>query len=427
MLQYIFRSSKDQLLKSDLLRHNLIAHILDGAIFVFAMSFVSVQTVLPVFLRAVGGGSVAIGSVPILWTIGINLPQILFLRFTHRSGRIKHILLRYGLLHRYLFLGLGLCTFFIVGRVDASVTILLILTLLFLTALSGSLGMPPWLQMFVKTTPVHFRGRLIAIRQLIGSLLGVLGGALVSVILTQFSLPLNFSLLFFIAFGFSMVSYVFLRSLKEPITEGENEFNIASENILQRCKIILRADSNFRNFLITDALLLMSMTAFVFYAVYALNKFSLPTSSAGMFTMIMMGSMVLANVIFGFLADSFGHKLNLLFLAAATGFASLLAVLSTNIVFFSLVFFFMGCALTIQGISRMPFVAELCRDQDRPFYVAMSNTLTAPAVFIGIIAGVLIEYFGYAPILLSYSTFAFIGLYWLVRYVREPRLQVAKS
>ena len=41
-----------------------------GAIFSLAMSFVSLQTVLPVFVKKIGGSNVAVGLIPVLWASG---------------------------------------------------------------------------------------------------------------------------------------------------------------------------------------------------------------------------------------------------------------------------------------------------------------------------------------------------------------------
>jgi hypothetical protein len=42
-----------------------------------------------------------------------------------------------------------------------------------------------------------------------------------------------------------------------------------------------------------------------FYSVHAIQKFSLNDSSAGTFTMVVMGGMIVGNTFFGYLADHF--------------------------------------------------------------------------------------------------------------------------
>ena len=77
MLTQVFQLSKYPALDSPTLRSNLRAHIMDGALYGLATSFISFNTILPVFIQQVGGGVIAIGSVPVLWTIGLNSPRSL--------------------------------------------------------------------------------------------------------------------------------------------------------------------------------------------------------------------------------------------------------------------------------------------------------------------------------------------------------------
>jgi len=59
------------------IKRNYRINIADGAMFSFAMALVSQQTVIPVFIKSIGGSSIAIGMIPVIWTIGFNFPQII--------------------------------------------------------------------------------------------------------------------------------------------------------------------------------------------------------------------------------------------------------------------------------------------------------------------------------------------------------------
>ena len=194
---------------------------MDGALFGLAMSFVSFNTILPVFIQQVGGSDVAIGSVPVLWTIGLNFPQVIVVRLTNSRNQMKPLVLRFGLLNRHSFLAVGVFTFFFVKDLPAIVSVPLLLTLIFFTAVTGSFGAPVWFHLFTKTTPMKLRGKLLAIRQLLSSSLGILGGSLVTFVLATFAFPTNFALLFVIAYVLSMASYLYLRKLKEPAADAQ--------------------------------------------------------------------------------------------------------------------------------------------------------------------------------------------------------------
>ena len=417
---------------SKILKRNILMHILDGTIFFFAMSLISVSTILPVFIQRIGGNPIAIGSVSVLWYLGLNLPQLLFIRFSHNKERIKPTVLWTGLLYRTQFFIIAAVCFLFLGNLDPSISVPLMLILIFITTIVGSTAGPPWFHFFSKTTPVKLRGRLLAVRLLLGSALGIVGGSAVTFILSTIAYPHNFALLFLISFIFTMISFFFLRRIEEP--ENEMQWRDTSEKRINKVNVpkslkeifkqsgkILNKNKNFKNYLVADALILMSLTAAGFYAAYGINKFHLPTSYSGTFTIILMTSQVIGNIIFGYLGDYFGHKINIILLAASSGLASLCSVLFNNVWLFGIVFVFTGFTLTIQIVSRLALVAEMCSETERPIYIALLNTMTAPTILFGILGGLLITIIGYEQVFLIYSFISLSGVIWLYKKVNEPR------
>jgi len=423
MLTQVFQLSKYPALDSPTLRSNLRAHLMDGALFGLAMSFVSFNTILPVFIQQVGGSDVAIGSVPVLWTIGMNFPQAIVVRLTSSRKLMKPLVLSYGLLNRHSFLAVGVFTFFFVKHLPAVISIPLLLALIFSTAVTGSFGAPVWFHLFTKTTPMKLRGKLLAIRQLLSSSLGILGGSVVTFVLSTFAFPENFALLFVIAYVLSMASYLYLRKLKEPAAESQYPDPEPPSSTFADARTILKRNSNFRNFLLADAFTLMSMSASAFYAVYAIEKFAVPASYAGTFTVIVMAGMVAGNSVFGYLADSFGHRMTLIALALSSVAASTVAIFAANILIYGFTFIFMSWTVGLQVISRLSFVVELCSEADRQTYIAMTNTITAPTVAVGILFGWLARTYGFQ---LMFALAALTGLFaavCLYFFVRDPRIE----
>lgn len=427
MYNWLFRLSKYDLQDVETLKANLRAHLFDGAAFGFAMSFISVNTVFPVFIGRVGGSAVAVGSIPVLWTVGVNLPQALLFRLIHTKGPVKPLVLRYALMNRLAFLLIGVFTLFAVERISAGFSVFFLLTLLFFAATLGGVSSTPWFVLFTKTVPVTLRGRVLAVRQIISSFLGIFAGVFVGFILAVVSFPINFSLLFFVSFLFLMVSFQALRGLSEPSLNNEGYHIVNLRRFMARARRSLQTDKNLRSFLYADALLLMSMTVAVFYAVYPIEKFSLRAAYAGTFTTIFMASMVVGNLFFGFLADHYGHKLNLMLLAGFSIAASVIAIVADNILIYGFVFLFSASTVALQGISRLSFIAELCAEHERSLYIALVNTVTAPSVLVGILGGVVVNYVGYLPVFFFGIATAGSGLWILFRHIEEPRLKILKQ
>lgn len=407
--------------KTIALRKNLSMHLFDGSLYVFGMSFIAVPTIFPIFVKELGGSSLAIGSVHVLWTMGLNIPAAFVAQRLKRKSLFKSQMVVWGFVHRFMLLISAVAVLLLVGNISSNISVSLFLTLLFFTALFGSLSGLPWFQVFTKTVPIKLRGRLMGIRQLIGSIAGAFGGYIVGMIILFISFPMNFALLFFLGFLFTMISFYYLTQIEEePTVVGENETPF-STNIIADAKRILTTNKNFRNYLISDAFIMMAMSAVSFYSIYAVEKFSLSPAYAGTFSAIVMITNIFANIVFGISADYFGHKINVIVVALFLVCAALIAIISTNVFVYGFVFMFIASAIQSHAISRQPFIAEVSSERERPLYVGIANTLTAPAMLLGIVFGSILGYVGYEFIFLVVASLALFGAFVLHRFVIDPR------
>lgn len=403
------------------LLRNFAANVCDGALFSLALSLVSQQTLLPVLVKKIGGNNIAVGLLPVLWTAGFNFPQIFIANFAQRFGRKKNLVLITALAQRVPWLLLAVIAFFL-EALPPQTGLLLFFAMFTLAAIAGSINLPAWFDLVAKITPIDLRGRLFAARIMLGSVLGVFGGWVVIQVLGTLRYPKSFACLFVLAFGTMMVSYVFLVLLKEenstPLTNRQS-----FQTHLHSLPIILRRERNFRNFLVADALLIAATMGGAFYTVNAMEKFSLSEAYAGTFTMVMMCSIVFGNLFFGYIADHFGHKLNLLLSACFTCAACLIALFAPNIEIYLLVFAAWAFTTGLHGVSRLPIIAEFCSPEQRPTYIALTNMVTAPFVIAGIAGGWMANHFGYDVVFLITAVLALSAAVWLKVMVSEPRVK----
>ena len=401
--------------------HNLFMHIGDGTLFLFAMHFVSVNMIMPVYVERIGGSAIAIGSVPVLWNLGVNLPQFFLSKIFKDKKEIKPTVVRWGFINRSMFFVIALFSFSLLGKIKGHSASELLLGLILITAISGSVGVPTWYTLFSKTTPIKLRGRLQALRQFLGSIFGMLAGSLIIIILAAIKFPENFGTLFLLCYIFMMISFGFLKRVREPSSVYNEGMEIQKIKTFSRAKAIIKENKNLKYFLVSDALYLISITIFAFYAVYGIKKFNLPTSYAGTFTIVQTGSMIAANIIFGITGDKFGHKLNLIFLSLSSLASSLIAVAAGNVYVYFFVFVFIACASTIQGISRLAFIVEICDEPERPFVISLMNTITAPMLLFGLVSGILISLTSYELVFLLNSAVAAGACLWIIFMLKEPR------
>ena len=385
-----------------------------------AMSLVSQQAVLPVFVKNIGGGNIALGLIPVFWTFGFNFPQVFIASYAQSLPRKKGLLLRTAMGQRLPWLLMAFIAFFVLRSAGSTLALVLFFGLFTLAAVGGSLNLPVWFDLIAKLTPVKARGRLFAARSIGGALLGILGGAVVSYVLGTFSYPENFGILLLSAFVVMMLSYLFLTTLREE-TDSPSGHSRRDWRYILTAPVILRREREFRNYLVADGLLIVASMCNAFFAVHAIRKFGLSDAYAGMFTIAMMASMIVGSSIFGLLADRFGHKVNLVISSAATVVACMTALVATSAVAYLIVFVCSAATVALATISRLPLIAELCPEEHRATSVALANLVTSPCILFGIAGGWIADRAGYESVFILAGSFSLTALIWLVTRVREPR------
>ena len=349
-----------------------------------------------------------------------NISKIVLVKKSIKLSFKKSWMLKTALAQRFPWLFIAILVLFFLEDLSPEAALICILMSLGLAAVGGSINLPGWFDLFSKVTPVQLRGRLFAYRSVLGALLGVFGGALVVVVLDSFEYPQNFGILFLVTFLTMMVSYIFLLFLKEDKPNSSPQL-FSHKEFYKRLFTIVKKEKNFRNFLISDALMMLANMSHAFFAVYAVEKFSLPDSYAGTFTIVMMASMIIGSLYFGYIADKHGHKNNLLWASAFIGLACLTAIISPIVELYY--FVFVGAALNIilLQVSRLTIIAEICSEDDRPTYVALTNVITAPFILSGMFGGIIVNVFGYNTLFSMSVIFSIATFLWLTIRVVEPR------
>jgi MFS family permease len=401
-------------------RRNFALNVLDGAVFAFGMSLASRTTVLPLFVQKLGGSNVAIGMIPVLWMIGFNLPQLFIANHARQVRSKKRLVLQTGLFQRIPWLLLAVLTLVFLWRLPPGWGLAVFFLLYGLAAFGGSLNLPGWFDLVAKLTPVRMRGRLFAWRAVLGGLLGIGAGAVVTRVLGGVAEFENFALLFGMAFAATMISYLLLVAIREEVP-SQPPRKVHYGAFLRELPHILRHDRNYRNFVIGDALIITALMSEAFFAIYALQRFGLDAGYVGVFIMVLTASAAAGSLLFGYLADRVGHRINLAVGAGATLLACLAALYAPSPGVFLAVFVCSSFAIGLPMISRLPIIAELCVEEDRATYIALTNAITAPFWLSGLMAGFIADRFGFDVLFGLTAIVALAAMIWMLTMVPEPR------
>lgn len=409
------------------LARNFVLNVLDGSVYTLGMSLASRNTVLPLFVQKLGGDNVAVGLIPVLWWLGFSLPQLLISGKVRTVRSRRRLLLWTSLIQRLPWLLLALVTFFVVRHVGQSVGLVLFLFGYGLVAIGGSVNLPVWFDVVAQVTPVRARGRLFGVRAVLGALFGVVGGAVAEIVLERAAYPESFALLFGTAFGLTMISYVFIVLLRFESPPPQRDRQVRLATFVRTLRAALRRNPNYRRFLVAEALVMTAISVDAFYTVDAFSRFDISPGYAGRFTMVAMTAAIFGNLLFGWLADRSGHRVNLILSAALIAVSCAIALTATDVRLYGLTFVGATLTLHIRTVSQLPMIAELCGEQDRPTYVALANMLTAPFALSGLVAGWVANRFGYDIVFGMAGVMALAAVLWLLVMVEEPRRAVPAS
>ncbi|MGC9328131.1 MAG: MFS transporter [Candidatus Hinthialibacter sp.] len=400
-------------------RRNFLMHMTDGILFMGGLAFTSTEIVLSVLIYRLGGSEAAIGGVFALAELGVALPQLLTAPFIDGLPRKKPLVLFTGLAQRTPWLILAYLLFFTPFQQDGS-DVPLVLGLIASTFLiTGFMG-PAWNEFVASTVPRTLRGRLFALRQAISGIIGIGAGFAVTHILETAPFPQNFSYLFLTTFLFWIASLTCLTFVHETAQPVRNHASLR-QYLFQHVPQILQSDNDFRWFLAVKAGMLLSLISFGFYSVYAIKRFDLPASEAGAFVRYYMFGAIGWSFLFGYLADRFGHRINVILFCFIVIFQSAAALLAPSATLFKVIFLFLGANRSIQIITFVAMPMEYADSRDRPTYYALSNTLLAPFYLSALLGGFLIPFIGYRGLFVLAAGFAFLTSLGAVFFIRDPR------
>ena len=400
-------------------RWNFGANLADGASFWLGMSFVSSTTIIPLFVSKLTPSTLAIGLVAMLAQGGWFLPQIFTANWVERLPRRKPVLVSGGLLLERLPVWI-----FVLAAVLANWWATLALAVFLVAYTWNRLGSgtvaTSWQDLIARVIPLKKRGRFWGLTSAIGTGLGFAGAVLSAWVLSTYPFPTSFVFLFGLAAAILTIGWLFLWLIREPALPP-NATRQSQRQFLGRLPQLLRQDRPFRHFLVARVLLALANMGLGFIAVAAVRQWGVSDGTVGLYTGILLLGQAAGNLIFGLLADGFGHKLSLEWAAGAYTIAFTVAWLAPSASWYYVVFFLLGVGQGILVVSGILVVLEFCGPQRRPTYVGMANTAVGLASITGPLLGAWLAARGYGLLFALSAAISLAALMLFHWWVQDPR------
>ncbi|MEO8356132.1 MAG: MFS transporter [Chloroflexota bacterium] len=402
------------------LRYNITVNLADGGFFGLAVGFASFGTILPLFVASMTNSATLIGLVPAIHSTGWLLPQLFTAKFTSRLRRYKRTVMFMSIHERVPFLGLALVAF-LLPKIGIQAG--LIITFFFLTwqGLGGGFTANPWTSMISKIIPPETRGTFFGIQGAVANLFISAAAVGAGYLLNWFDSPLDFMVCFLIASVFFTFSWFALSLTREP-ADHEKVIEENPPPLWHGARRILRRDKNFSWFLTARILSQFATMGFSFYIVYALRRFHMDVVTAGYLTATLTIAQTFANASMGWMGDRVGHRLMLIIGAASAVLSSLIAWFAPSLAWFFPIFILTGFANVSIWTNGMTMTVDFSDEKERPFYIGLAQTLTAPATIVApLIGGWIADTQGFVSTFALSTILSIAMMAILIFLVKEPR------
>ncbi|MCK6538858.1 MAG: MFS transporter [Anaerolineales bacterium] len=367
------------------LRHNVIVNLADGGFFGLALGFASFGTILPLFVASMTDSATLIGLVPAIHAAGWLLPQLFTANYIARLRRYKRTVLLMTIHERIPFLGFAIVAL-LLPRIGPQAGLLITFLLLTWQGLGGGFTANAWTSMISKIMPPEYRGTFFGTQAAVANLFISVAAVGAGYLLDWYNAPLNFMYCFLIATLFFTISWFALALTREP-TDYDKVIEEKPSPFWQGAARILKGNSNFRWFLAARFLSQFATMGFSFYIIYALRRFNADAVVLGYLTATLTITQTAANVGMGWLGDRFGHRAMLILGAAAAMLSSLLAWFAQSLAWFFPVFVLAALANVSIWTNGMTMSTTFSNETERPFYIGLAQTLTAPATMLAPLLG----------------------------------------
>jgi len=408
------------------LKHNITVGFWDGGLFGMALGFASFGTILPLFVASMTTSALLIGLVPAIHSVGWQLPQLFTASRVSRLRSYKRTVILTTIHERVPFLGFAIVAL-LLPTIGLQAGLIITFILLTWQGLGGGFTANPWTSMISKIIPPESRGTFFGFQAGIANLF-ISGSAVAAgYLLDYFDSPLDFATCFLLASFFFTLSWFALALTREP-EDIEKFIPEEKTHFWDDSKRILGKDKNFRWFLSARFLSQFATMGFSFYIIYALREFNMDAITAGFLTATLTVAQTIANAGMGWLGDKWGHRSMLIIGAAAALLSATFAWFASSIAWFYPIFLLAGIANVSIWTIGMTMTVDFGTEAERPLYIGLSQTLTAPATIIApLLGGWIVDSAGFIPTFSISIVLSIVMIGILVFLVKDPRTQLRSS
>ena len=398
------------------LKKSYLIFIWHGFFLTLTMSMIDFNTVFPSLISTLIDSKIIFG---LLYSIMLGAPKIFNIIFSHYMNSFdyrKKFLLIGIYLRAFSFLGMAFFTYYF-GDSSPELVIISFFFWILIFSISGGFAGISYSDIIGKTVEREERGKLYASKQFAASIAAFMGGMIVRNIFRGDSLafPLNYSLILLIGAVGLVIAAIAFWMIEEPPSVNKDKDVLSLKEYIKKVPDILRTDKNFASFIIIENMASFSIMILPFYIVYAQDSFGIGSDYIGRFLLFQVAGTIVSNLLWGYISDRINSeavvRICILGGAITPLFALILTPLGPEV--FSIIFFMVGFLISGRRVGFEPYLLQIAPDDRRTVYLGIRGTLNFMIVFLPLLGGVFINFFGYIFTFILVSIVMFLAYYLL--------------
>jgi len=182
------------------------------------------------------------------------------------------------------------------------------------------------------------------------------------------------------------ISYIFLAMTREP--DSKPSENQHPSFVWKKSLEILKGNKNFRAFLIVRIISQFAGMGFAFYTIYAVKHFGMSEAAAAALVSVLLVGQIVLNPLMGRWGDKWSHRGVMIIGAIGAALSAFLTWRAPSANWFYAIFILE--AIAVVAIWTIPLAFSISfaeKEEDRPLYIGMANTIPAPATILAPVLG----------------------------------------
>lgn len=392
-------------------RKNFVLGVINGILFNFAFAITGSETILPVFVSTLTGSGLLIGLAGSMQKALWPMPQIFMAHYLEGRKFTKFVYTYTAYIRTAAMFLMG---FVILWKPPFIIPVFFILLFTYFTA--GGMSGISFMEIIGKTISKKRLTAFWGLRQAGGGLLAILGGIYVKFILSEVPYPKDYAILFLTAGFVVAIALVSFIIADEPPSENQqrtSQFGVFLKNGFG----FLAEDRNFKCLFVYKTLMGIAMGPIPFYSLFAIRHMGANPSDIGFFISVQMAGLILSNILWESIA-----KKKVKYILIITAFCTILqpilayAALHLNMMLLLyIVFFLIGFTISGLRVGVLTYMLHIAPEGNRPTYVGLLNTFTAPILFYPMLNGVLIDAFTFLPTFIISGSISVVAIFMIIR------------